>query len=82
MREPFEPEIISRNLRIICEARDRHKEEEQQLCLVWVKQIDERLNSAAASMISRASQYSRSHALIGEKNSYKKKIYSATHIQR
>lgn len=52
IREQFEPETTARNLKIIREARKRHRE----LHLAWAKQIEERLDSAASSMMSRASQ--------------------------
>jgi hypothetical protein len=48
IREPFEPETTARNLKIIREARGRRQEPSP---LAWAKQIEERLDSAAASMI-------------------------------
>lgn len=51
IREPFEPETTARNLRIIREARERRQESHD--LLVWTKQLEERLDSAASSMISR-----------------------------
>jgi hypothetical protein len=52
IREPFEPETTARNLKIIREARERHRE----LPLAWAKQIEERLDSEASRMMSGASQ--------------------------
>jgi hypothetical protein len=51
IREPFEPETTARNLRIIREARESRQE--KQTHLAWTKQIEERLDSAAASMASK-----------------------------
>jgi hypothetical protein len=50
IREPFEPETTARNLKIIREARERHKEPS----VAWAKQIEESLRSAAGSMLSRS----------------------------
>jgi hypothetical protein len=52
IRESFEPETTARNLKIIREARERH----QELTLVWAKQIEERLDSAASGMMSEISR--------------------------
>jgi hypothetical protein len=49
IRESFEPETTARNLKIIREARERHGESP----LAWAKQIEERLDSAATSMLSK-----------------------------
>jgi hypothetical protein len=49
IRESFEPETTARNLKIICEARERHGESP----LAWAKQIEERLDSAATSMLTK-----------------------------
>ena len=49
IREPFEPETTARNLRIIREARELRRE----LPLARAKQIEERLDSAATSMLSK-----------------------------
>jgi MAP3K TRAFs-binding domain len=54
IREPFEPETTARNLRIIREARERRKEPSSHLA--WAKQIEERLDSAAANMMSKLRQ--------------------------
>ncbi len=48
IREPFEPETTARNLRIIREVREQH----QELHLAWAKQIEERLDFAASTMMS------------------------------
>ena len=49
IREPFEPETTARNLRLIREARERHREPS----VVWAKQIEDRLDSTTASMMSK-----------------------------
>jgi hypothetical protein len=54
IREPFEPETTARNLRIIREARERRHESSS--FLVWAKQIEERLDSAASSMMSKVAR--------------------------
>jgi hypothetical protein len=46
-----EPETTARNLRIIREARERRKEPS----LAWARQVEERLDSAAARMVSKHS---------------------------
>jgi MAP3K TRAFs-binding domain len=51
IREPFEPETTARNLRIIRGARE--KRQEHSSVLIWTKQIEERLDSATASMLSK-----------------------------
>jgi MAP3K TRAFs-binding domain len=51
IREPFEPETTARNLRIIREARERRQEPSS--LLIWTKRIEERLDSAASSMMSK-----------------------------
>src|SRR5215211_842799 len=48
IREPFEPETTARNLRIIREARERRRESSLP---VWAKQIEDRLDSAASTMM-------------------------------
>jgi hypothetical protein len=49
--EPFEPETTAHNLRTIRGARERRQK--QQPHLAWTKQIEERLDSATASMMSK-----------------------------
>ena len=49
IRESFEPETTARNLKIIREARERHGESP----LAWARQIEERLDSAVTSMLSK-----------------------------
>jgi MAP3K TRAFs-binding domain/Caspase domain len=51
VREAFEPETTARNLKIIREARERRKEPS----LAWARQVEERLDSAAARIISKHS---------------------------
>jgi hypothetical protein len=51
IREQFEPETTARNLKIIREARERRKKPS----LAWARQVEERLDSAAARMISKHS---------------------------
>ena len=48
IREPFEPETTARNLRIIRAARERRRESSLP---VWAKQIEDRLDSAASTMM-------------------------------
>jgi hypothetical protein len=51
IREPFEPETTAHNLRIIREKRERSQEAPS--LIVWTRQIEDRLDSAAASMLSK-----------------------------
>jgi hypothetical protein len=51
IREPIEPETTAHNLRIIREIRK--SDQESLYHLAWTRQIEDRLDSAAASMLSK-----------------------------
>jgi hypothetical protein len=53
IREPFEPETTARNLRIIREARERRHQEQAPSNFAWTIQIEQQLESAAASLLSK-----------------------------